>query len=155
LLGLDSSKGMVGRARREQPEIDVRLEDGRNTSIADGAAGAVILFAVLTTVPDDGEQQTLISECRRILHAGGVLYVSDLLLGDDSRNIERYDQFAARFGAYGTFELPDGGVMRHHAESWVRSLLADFEPLHYERLVVKTMNRNRAQAFQFIGRNSS
>ena len=131
----------------------MRCVDGRETGVALGAAGGVLLFAVLTSMPRDDDQQAQIRECRRILCPGGLLYVSDLLLNDDARNIERYDRFEAKYGVRGVFELPDGGVMRHQQESWLRSLLADFQLVHCEHLVVETMNGSTSRALQAIGRS--
>jgi hypothetical protein len=65
-----------------------------------------------------------------------------------------YTQFAAEFGAYGTFRLPEGIVVRHHTEEWIRVLTQDFTPLEYERFVVTTMNGNASVAFQYLGRLS-
>jgi len=80
------------------------------------------------------------------------LYVSDLYLNDDARNVERYRRDQEEFGVYGVFRLHDGGVMRHHARSWINSLFADFQRLHHAEFPVVTMNGNTAQAFQYLGR---
>ena len=85
---------------------------------------------------------------------GGLVYISDLLLNSDARNVGRYQQFVREFGTYGAFRLPEGVVVRHHSAEWIRSLTANFTQLKYERFTVTTMNGNQSEAFQYLGRLS-
>ena len=94
-------------------------------------------------------------EIRRVLRPGGVVYISDLLLNSDPRNLERYHQFATQFGTFGIFQLPEGVVVRHHSEEWIRILTEGFTALKYERFSVTTMNGNESLAFQYLGRLDS
>jgi SAM-dependent methyltransferase len=112
----------------------------------------VLLFAVLTCIPNDNDQQVLVTEVERVLRPGGLLYISDLLVNDDLRNRERYEQFAERFKCYGVFELPEGVVVRHHRKEWIEQLLGSFEQLEHEPFTVTTMNGNTSSAFQYLGR---
>jgi ubiquinone/menaquinone biosynthesis C-methylase UbiE len=112
----------------------------------------VLLFAVLTCMPLNDDQRALLSEIRRVLCSGGLLYISDLLLNRDPRNLQRYERFAQQYGIYGTFELPDGAVTRHHRKEWIEELTASFFQLEFEPLVVTTMNGNKSAAFQYLGR---
>ena len=50
------------------------------------------------------------------------------------------------------FELPGGGVMRHHDHAWIRELFSGFERLSYKEIPVMTMNGNPAKGFQFFGK---
>jgi ubiquinone/menaquinone biosynthesis C-methylase UbiE len=76
------------------------------------------LFAVLTYIPSDDDQRVLLAEVRRVLRPEGILYISDLLINTDLRNLERYERDADQFGVYGVFELPEGVIVRHHREEW-------------------------------------
>ena len=78
--------------------------------------------------------------------------MNDFLLNSDARNIERYEKYLDRYGTYGVFELPEGAVLRHHAEEYLRELLRDFTQLRYEHLTFTTMNGNRSNGFYYIGR---
>jgi hypothetical protein len=80
-------------------------------------------------MPMESEQRGLFAEVRRILRPNGLIYISDLLLNTDSRNVLRYKQFVEQFGRYGVFRLPEGVVVRHHDEEWIRSLTAAFDRL--------------------------
>ena len=96
--------------------------------------------------------QRMISEIRRVLRPGGILYVNDFLLNTDERNKARYEKFKDKYGEYGVFELPEGAVCRHHDEKRIKELLGGFAELEYSRLTFTTMNGHRSNGFYFIGR---
>ncbi|WP_433046532.1 class I SAM-dependent methyltransferase [Dactylosporangium sp. CS-033363] len=101
---------------------------------------AVLLFAVLTCVPADQDQQALIAEVRRVLKPGGLLYVSDLLRhGDESR-----------YSPDGVFTTSDGARCRHHDRPALHRLLADFTLRREEELTVTTMNGHEARGVQLL-----
>ncbi|MEK6280543.1 MAG: class I SAM-dependent methyltransferase [Acidobacteriota bacterium] len=153
LVGLDFSEAMLRRCRSEIPNVQVVRNDGHTLPLQAGSFDAVILFAVLTCIPGDDEQRALVAEVERVLHSGGLLYISDLLVNDDLRNRERYARYASH-GAYGVFELPEGVVVRHHTVDWIKEITGAFEPLEYEPFTVTTMNGNASAAFQYLGRKS-
>lgn len=152
LIGLDFSGGMIKRGRVQYPWLDLRVMQTEEIDLPDGSVDAVILFAVLTCIREDEKQRKLIGEIRRVLRPGGILYVNDFLLNTDERNTARYEKYRERYQTYGVFELPEGAVCRHHEESWIRGLLAEFTGLRYEHLVFTTMNGNRSNGFYYIGR---
>jgi len=153
-IGMDISRGMLRRCRSEQSGSDLVQSDGRTIPLREHAVDLVVLFAVLTSTPRDQDQIALLGEIGRVLRPGGHLYISDLLLNNDARNLERYERYRAEFGRYGTFRLPDGIVVRHHEEEWIQELTGGFHQLEYEVFEVATMNGNRSAAFQFFGRAS-
>ena len=151
LTGFDFSEGMIRRGRTQFPALDLREMTAGRIPLPDQSADAVILFAVLTCIYRDAEQKTLIDEIRRVLRPGGVLYISDYLIGEDERNIRRYEQFAPVFGTYGVFEPPEGAVCRHHTEAYIESLLKEFETLEFFPTVYTTMNGHKAKGFSYFG----
>jgi hypothetical protein len=108
------------------------------------------LFAVLTCIPSDDDQRVLLAEVRRALRPEGILYISDLLINSDVRNLERYERYANEYGVYGVFELPEGVIVRHHREEWIEQLTGAFASLAFEHLSVTTMNGNASAAFQYL-----
>jgi hypothetical protein len=56
----------------------------------------------------------VLQELRRVLRAGGLLYISDLWLQTDARNVQRYVCDHPKYGRYGVFDLPEGVTVRHH-----------------------------------------
>jgi len=113
-IGVDFSFRMLTRCRSEFPGLRLVQNSGQTIPLRQDSVDVVLLLAVLTCIPSDEGQLELISEIRRVLHPGGLLFISDLLLNGDSRNRERYERFAEEYGIYGVFELPEGVVLRHY-----------------------------------------
>ena len=151
LIGIDFSSGMITRGKRQFPYLDLRIKENDKIVLPDASVDAVILFAVLTCIRTNEEQEQLVSEIKRVLKPQGILYVNDFLLNTDERNLSRYEQFKDIYGVYGVFELPEGAVCRHHDEMWIRQLLKDFAELEYSRVTRTTMNGHRSNGFYFLG----
>ena len=112
----------------------------------------MLLFAVLNCIPTDAGQSALIADIYRVLRPGGIVYISDYRIQPDARNRRRYDQFKDRYGMYGVFEIDGGGVVRHHTQQWIETLLTGFQAVDLYDMNVTTMNGNTALGFQYIGR---
>ena len=107
LIGIDFSEAMIERGRAAYPHLDLRVKrSAEQIDLPDAGAGAVILFAVLTCVSSNAEQERMISEIRRVLRPGGILYVNDFLLNTDERNIARYEKFKDKYGEYASSNSP-------------------------------------------------
>ena len=155
LLGFDFSEKMIERGRRQSPFLSLKVKTGDEIDCPDDSADAVILCAVLTCIADDSGQKKLLHEIRRVLKPNGILYINDFLLNTDSRNMERYNSGKRKFGKYGVFELPEGAVVRHHSEEWIKELLRDYATLEYERIVFTTMNGHASNGFYYIGKKAA
>src|SRR5258705_9226475 len=152
LVGVDFSEAMLARARVAAPCAGLVRNDGHSLPFKNECFDGALLFAVLTCIPANDEQRALMAEAERMLRPGGLLYISDLLLNDDERNRERYQQFAEAYKCYGVFELPEGVAVRHHQREWIEELTSSFRQLEYEPFTVTTMNGNTSAAFQYLGR---
>jgi SAM-dependent methyltransferase len=153
LHGMDPAPAMIEAARRNVSGVPFEvMADYRRVNLPSASVDAVLLFAVLTSVPSDDGQLAIISEITRLLRPSGVLYISDMWLQTDARNVDRYIQFEKKYGVYGIFDLIDGATVRHHDRAWIQTLTADYEVLSLEEIFVHTMNGNPASAFQWIGR---
>lgn len=152
LIGIDFSSGMIERGRRQFPHLDLRVKENAKIALPDESVDAVILFAVLTCIQTNEEQEQLLAEIKRVLKPQGILYVNDFLLNTDERNLLRYEKFKKVYGTYGVFELPEGAVCRHHEEKWIKQLLKDFSEMEYSHLTFTTMNGNKSNGFYFIGK---
>jgi SAM-dependent methyltransferase len=152
VVGTDFSEAMLKRARHEVPNSRLVRNDGKDLPIKSETFDAVLLFAVLTCIPNDNDQQILVRELERVIRPGGLLYISDLLVNADLRNRQRYERDGERFNCYGVFELPEGVIVRHHSKAWIEQLTASFERLEDEPFTVTTMNGNSSSAFQYLGR---
>lgn len=152
VFGTDFSEAMLGRSRREVPGSMLVRNNGSALPVRSESIDAVLLFAVLTCIPDDNDQRVVLSEVGRVLRPGGLLYISDLLVNNDLRNRERYERYVERYKCYGVFELPEGVVVRHHGREWIAGITRPFHRLEYEPFNVTTMNGNVSAAFQYLGR---
>jgi len=152
ITGIDSSQKMIERGLREYPHLNLKTWKGHHLPFRSETLDAVIVFAVLTCIPTDIGQKSLIHESHRVLVPEGIVYISDYWLQDDDRNRTRYDEFQKKYGIYGVFELPEGAVVRHHGKEWIASLLADFRQMDMFDIETTTMNGNIASGFQYIGR---
>ncbi|WP_327702213.1 class I SAM-dependent methyltransferase [Streptomyces decoyicus] len=152
--GVDVSAALIARGRREHPGLELMRCPGLPLPFEDGAFDAALLFAVLTCVPGDADQTAIVGELGRLVRTGGVLYLSDVPLQNDALNRERYARFAERYGTYGVFETPDGGVFRHHPPERLRGLLreAGFSVLKERVGVVGTLDGRTAERLQLIAR---
>ena len=155
LIGVDPAPAMIAAARQSFPSIsfDV-LSDYQKLNLPDGSVDAVLLFTVLTCVPTDEGQRAIIAEITRVLRSGGGLYISDMFLQTDSRNVERYIRGEKKYGIYGVFDLREGVTVRHHERAWIETLTRGYESLALEEIAVQTMNGRPATAFQWFGRKS-
>jgi SAM-dependent methyltransferase len=152
VCGADVSATLIARGRRAHP--DLRFEPITSPPVLGHPAGSfdvIVLFAVLTCVPDDDAQRALVAELRRLLTSGGLLYLSDLVLQPDERSRRRYAAHAERFRTPpGVFATDDGAVCRHHDLEHLRRLLADFDVADERHIEVPTMNGNCAAAIQLL-----
>jgi SAM-dependent methyltransferase len=153
ITGIDFSEAMLARSLLELTRPRLVCNNGRSLPFKNNCFDAVLLFAVLTCIPDSNEQRLLLTELERVLRPGGLIYLSDLLVNDDARNRERYQRYAETYKCYGVFELPEGVVVRHHQKEWIEELTRPFRMLEYETFTVTTMNRNESAAFQYLGRS--
>lgn len=150
-IGIDIAPKMIERGKYETPELNLNTFDGKNIPFKDNSFDAVIVFAVLTSIPKDEDQLEILNEIKRVLKPNGLLYVSDLLINTDDRNIARYD--AEKDGPYGTFMLPEGVNLRHHSMEYMNEVVFDsYELIHKNEYVVTTMNGNKSNAIQMAGR---
>lgn len=152
VVGVDISGEMIKRAKQEHPDLDLHVVKDNLLSYEDHSFDAVLLFAVLTCIPNDDSQRALIHELTRVLRIGGIINITDYPLQTDGRNITRYKEFESEFGVYGVFRVPDGAIVRHHDMNWITSLVSGLEMVDMSNIDVVTMNGHRAKAFRYLGR---
>lgn len=154
LAGADISPAMIARAQQDHPDarFTVLTDPPALAALPGASMDLVVLFAVLTCIPGDDAQQALLAELNRVLKPGGRLYLSDLLLQDDPRNLERYARGAERHGTYGVFETGDGAICRHHSRTHLDELLAGFEIDDEREISVATMNGHTSAGIQILAR---
>jgi len=153
LIGVDPAVEMIAIARRRFPSIAFEvLDDFRTVPLPDDSVDAILLFAVLTCVPSDEGQRAIVDEATRLLRSTGLLYISDMYLQADSRNIERYQLGFQKYGIEGVFDLPEGVTVRHQRREWIDELTRDYTFIAADEIQLQTMNGHAASGFQWLGR---
>jgi ubiquinone/menaquinone biosynthesis C-methylase UbiE len=152
LIGYDYSSKMIERGKKEYPQLDLRISKNNVINCYSNTVDMVILFAVLTCIIENEIQKSLINEIHRILKPGGYIYINDFLLNTDKRNVERYDKFVDKYKNYGTFELSEGAILRHHDKKWIKQLTGIFDEYVNETITFKTMNGNKSVGIKYIGK---
>lgn len=137
------------------PDFNFVVHDGAQLPFAPESFDAVLLFAVLTCIPDDAAQKNLLTGFKRILRPRGLLLISDYPLQADARNVARYEKFAHEPGGNGTFRLEDGTLLRHHRPEWFDDLLAGMVVEAAVDLEARTMDGNPARIVQLWCRKSA
>ncbi|MEU0564646.1 class I SAM-dependent methyltransferase [Nonomuraea sp. NPDC005983] len=152
--GVDLSLALIARGRQLHPDLRLAVLDSPpSLPYPPTSFDVVVLFAVLTCIPDDDAQRALIAEVVRVLTPGGLLYVSDMVLQDDERNRSRYATHVQQFKTpYGVFATDDGAVVRHHDITELHALLPDFDLTEERQISVVTMNGHPSRAVQLLAR---
>lgn len=154
LTGVDPTKALIQRGKRLYPHLHLQLQKPNDLlgKIKTNSIDVILLYAVLTCVPDNDQQSALIKESRRVLKPGGLIFCSDFLLNQDQRNLQRYQQHAEKYGTYGVFELAKEVAFRHHSDEYIKTLFADFKLEHWEKKTHQTMNGNLSNGFHLVAR---
>ena len=152
LTGFDFSEAMIQRGKNEFPHLKLKIIEENHTKCDSDSVDMVILFALLTCVVEDKAQQKMMREIHRILKPGGRVYINDFLLNDDERNRLRYNRFEKQYGTYGIFELPDGGLLRHYDENYLKQLMEGFTQEYFKKTVFTTMNGHQSNGFVMVAK---
>lgn len=110
-----------------------------------------VSIAVLTCIAKDDDQKKLMGEVYRVLKPKGVLYMTDFLINEDQRNVDRYNASLEKLGIYGAFEHKEGVFLRHHSIDYINQITRDFDTNEFKTLVYTTMNKNKSNGFYFLG----
>jgi SAM-dependent methyltransferase len=152
VCGFDTSKELISRGKSENNLALFHIEKPSELTLEDNSVDCIVLFAVLTCIPSNEGQQSLMYLLLSKLKKGGILYISDYYLQEKSVEVERYEYLNGDQNNFGVFKLPEGATFRHHTKEWIKTLTKDFEILIENPLIVKTMNGNIANGFQIIGK---
>ncbi|MHA1673792.1 MAG: class I SAM-dependent methyltransferase [Promethearchaeota archaeon] len=149
--GIDLSENMISRGKSIHPYLNLSIYSGETLPFEDNSFDAIIGLAIFTCIPNSERQSQTMGELYRILKPGGYIYLNDFLLTDDERNLTRYEKFQKKYKTYGIFELPSGGVFRHHSLEYFNQLIDKFTAIISSIEVFKTMNGNLTNGIFFLG----
>jgi SAM-dependent methyltransferase len=152
LCGFDTSKELITRGISENNLSLYHIDNPTELKLEDNSIDCIILFAVLTCIPSNEGQNDLINLLISKLKKGGIIYISDYYLQENSVEVERYEYLNGDHKNFGVFKLPEGVTFRHHTKEWIKTLTKDLDILIENPLIVRTMNGNIANGFQIIGK---
>lgn len=149
IAGYDTSIELISRGKINHLPIH-HISDPVLLPLEDNRVDCFLLFAVLTCIPSNHGQTSLINLLKSKLKSGGFIYISDYYLQDNGISKSRYTYFNNEEDNFGVFTLPEGVTFRHHTKDWIASLVKDFKIKEEMIIEVKTMNGNIGKAFQMI-----
>lgn len=152
VLGFDISVELIHRGRNNGIKNLHPIDSVKSLPIADQTIDCFIVFAVFTCIPDNASQLELIETIYRKLKPGGIIYVSDYYIQENSVEVSQYNYLHNDETNFGVFTLPDDMMFRHHTKHWINQLFHRFTIIHETKVEVQTMNGNRAEAFQIIAK---
>jgi SAM-dependent methyltransferase len=150
IIGFDTSNELINRGKNEHNLPLIHITNPLDLSVQDNSIDFILLFAVLTCIPSNNGQKDLINLIRNKLKTGGILYISDYYLQNNSLEMERYEYLNGDKNNYGVFSLTEGATFRHHTPEWISELTKDFKILLENPVEVMTMNGHSAKAFQLV-----
>jgi SAM-dependent methyltransferase len=151
IVGFDTSKELINRGIRETNSGLFYIGHPLDLPIEDHSIDCILLFAVLTCIPSNAGQIELVQMLYAKLKKGGIIYISDYYLQDNSPEVDRYQYLDDDLNNFGVFSLPEGATFRHHTREWISELTKDFNVLLEKPIEVMTMNGHAAKGFQLIG----
>ncbi len=149
IAGYDTSIEFIKRGQQNYLPIH-HIPTPEELPMEDSSVDCFLLFAVLTCIPSNNGQSDLMQLLHSKLKPGGIIYISDYYLQENEISKNRYTYFNNDMDNYGVFSLPEGATLRHHTPAWIKSLVENFTIREEQLIEVKTMNGNRATAFQLI-----
>lgn len=150
VIGVDTSKELVSRGRSFYNLPLFHIEDPSDLPVEDNSIDCVLLFAVLTCIPSNQGQLALLKLLCSKLKPGGLIYISDYYLQENSTETDRYEFLNDDKSNFGVFTLPEGATFRHHTKEWISTLTKGLKVLIEKPVQVMTMNGHRASAFQIL-----
>ena len=151
--GFDTSKELIERGKKHQNLPLHVIQQPNDLPLENESTDAILLFAVLTCIPSNEGQKQLIQLLQSKLKKGGILYISDYYLQENSAEVKNYFHLNDDKENYGVFTLPEGATFRHHPKAWILELTREFEIVVEKEIEVMTMNGHIAKGFQMILKN--
>lgn len=138
LIGYDASSQLVARGHSEAPGLDLRVADATHLPDSSDTFDAVVIAALLTSVPFPRHQTMIVAEIARVLRPGGEVFGVDFLRDGD-----------AGYLAGGSFRATNGIPMMHFKDTEISALFQDFTHVESKRIGVSSLSSKPAEVLQY------
>ena len=165
VLGIDINRAAIETAKMRAQEAkltesaDFRVADILEEPLMD-LFDVVLLIRVLTCFPEYSDWRAVLGRIKMLVKPQGYLYVHDFLFSRENEAYRaRYEAGARRGWRAGNFQVNDAEgkflfIAHHHLAEEVASIMAECESLHFSSHESVSMNGNRCQMFEFLGRRA-
>ncbi|MEM7618091.1 MAG: class I SAM-dependent methyltransferase [Pseudomonadota bacterium] len=141
IVGYDTSSGMIERGKLLFPHLDLKTSNSIIIDSPENYYDAIICCAVLTCIPDQANQLSVIQEFKRLLKPSGILYLAEF-----GRNEQiEYDD-------HGHFKTGFDVRMKHFQSDELLNLLKDFDQTSFSNSSTKSISGSEHVAYHFVGR---
>ncbi|MEK6806554.1 MAG: class I SAM-dependent methyltransferase [Pseudomonadota bacterium] len=137
--GYDASRKMIERGNALHPQLRLAVADVAKLPEPDGAADAVILSALLTSIPDPAKQRDVVKEIKRVLRPGGTVH-----------GVEFLRQRGVAYQESGVFESKAGIAMWHFQAHELKQLFAGFSRWESWRQEAPSLSGATSEVLQFV-----
>jgi ubiquinone/menaquinone biosynthesis C-methylase UbiE len=136
IRGYDISEKMIERAKVEHPKLQLDVADAAALPESDHSFDAVVVAALLTSVPERLRQRAIAGEVGRVLRPGGTVH-----------GVEFLRQPGLKSGA---FKSKAGIEMWHFEPEELRGLFVSFTGWRSWDVNVPSLTGNPSAALQFM-----
>ncbi len=134
--GYDISERMIARAKAEHPKLQLGVADAVALPEPDHRFDAIVVAALLTSVPGRLRQRALTGEIGRVLRPGGTVHGVEFLRKPGAKS--------------GAFTSKSGIDMWHFEPEELRGLFASFTGWRSWGVIVPSLTGEPSSALQFM-----
>lgn len=138
LVGYDASPQLVARGHSEAPGLDLRVADATHLPVSSNTFDAVVIAALLTSVPSHRHHAMIVAEIARVLRPGGEVFGVDFLRSEDTG-----------YFAGGGFRATNGIPMKHFKDTEITALFHGFTLVESKRVGVNSLSGKPSEALQY------
>ncbi|MGO2243001.1 MAG: class I SAM-dependent methyltransferase [Halomonas sp.] len=138
LIGYDASPQLVARGHSQTPDLDLRVADATHLPDSSDTFDAVVIAALLTSVPCPRHQTMIVAEIARVLRPGGEVFGVDFLRDGD-----------AGYLSGGRFRATNGISMIHFKDSELSALFQAFTIVESKRIGISSLSSKPAEVLQY------
>jgi ubiquinone/menaquinone biosynthesis C-methylase UbiE len=130
---------MIDRGRDMDASVDLRLMLSATVPEPDGSIDAVVLCALLTSIPDHRERAATMQEVRRVLRRCGILHA-----------VESLRSPGVAYGMNGVVVSSLGVATKHSTREELSSLLDGFQELRAEEVSFHSLSGRPCVALELL-----